>query len=92
MTRRKVTPTKKKVLAEELCGALLTIVTVQLVELSRKDCQKPLYGVTFPQNIGGLDGLPICEQFMSLDEARKRYITMVKFFKERARRNASFAP
>lgn len=69
---RKVTPTTKTVL--EQSGV------VQLVKLERFDCPKEIYGVTFPQKVGTVDGGPICEQFMSYDEAVRAYRRYVEFF------------
>ena len=72
---RKITTTHKTVLRQS--------GVVQLVKLERFDCAKELYGVTFPQNVGHVDGLPICEQFMKEDEAIRAYDRYVKFFSGR---------
>jgi hypothetical protein len=72
---RRLPPTKKTILRQS--------GVVQLVRLERFDCAKEIYGVTAPQNVGHIDGLPICEQFMTEAEAVRAYDRYVKFFELR---------
>ena len=53
---------------------------VQLVKLERFDCDRPLYGVSAPYKISGLDGPIVCEQFMTEAEAIRAYARYVKWF------------
>jgi hypothetical protein len=64
---------------------------VSLVHLERPDCSKPLFGVTAPQNVGHLDGLPLCEQFMTLEEAQFAFERYCKYFESRDKHAADVA-
>lgn len=75
---RKIPATKKTILKR--AGV------VQLVKLERFGCGKELYGVTYPQKVGLLDGSPICDQFASRDEALRAFDRYSEFFSKREAR------